>query len=693
MKPLLLLGLCLFAVDSNAVELAVPSSGLTTIQAAIDAAEDYDEIVVSPGTYAETLVLNGKTIILRSTEPDDPAIVETTVIDAAGAGSAITFAGTETADCLLTGFTIVNGYAGNGAGINGNGTEASIVGNRIRSNYLSNGGQGAGIYNCQGLIEGNVISENDTFGYGGGLAACHGTIYGNTIRNNGAYVGGGFYNCNGLISENDISENSGDYGGGLSYCNGTIEGNRIKANGASGGGGGLFVCMAHVSGNEIVGNYTFDRAYGGGAMTYCNGVIEGNYISENYASYIGGALSYCNGTVQNNMFAGNSSGDLLSPNGVGYGGALSSCGAAILNNTFYDNMAALQGGALEDCLGQITNNILWNNIPDQLVGCSVPDHCCIEGWADGGVGNVSEPPQFADADAGDFHLTLDSPCIDAGAAIPQLTTDFEGDPRPSAGLPALRIAAAPMFDIGADEFVPGNGDGDPPTADAGGPYNAAANSWDGAEVTLDGTGSSAADGGGLTYAWDLDLSNGSGDVDATGPNPTATFPLGQTEIMLTVTDSAGNTASDTTMVTVGCIEVVLDVKPRNPYNVVSLQGNGLVPVAFLGSETFDVQTIDPRTVTVRGGNFNDGLVREVGHPSQWPLAFFQDVNDDGQWDLFCLLEKEKLAAFDLGPVWELGALTYNGEIICGSDTVQVIRSGLGNGKYNTAAQPTQGVIK
>ena len=85
------------------------------------------------------------------------------------------------------------------------------------------------------------------------------------------------------------------------------------------------------------------------------------------------------------------------------------------------------------------------------------DHCIIEnGQDDLSVsenstvtwleGNISDDPLFVDPDNDDFHLSIDSPCIDAGTTdLPKSlelpATDFEGDPRV--------IGDAP--DIGADE--------------------------------------------------------------------------------------------------------------------------------------------------------------------------------------------------------------------------------------------------
>ena len=53
-------------------------------------------------------------------------------------------------------------------------------------------------------------------------------------------------------------------------------------------------------------------------------------------------------------------------------------------------------------------------------------------------------PLFKDAAAGDFHLTMDSPCVNMGtnSAPDLLPKDFENDPSILRGI----------VDIGADEF-------------------------------------------------------------------------------------------------------------------------------------------------------------------------------------------------------------------------------------------------
>ena len=100
----------------------------STIQDAIDASSDGDEIIVSPGTYLENIYIHGGNITLRSTDPTSPTVVSSTIIDGNSSGTVVTFSGTETSSSTLSGFTITNGLAkmADGAGIFGDGTRATI---------------------------------------------------------------------------------------------------------------------------------------------------------------------------------------------------------------------------------------------------------------------------------------------------------------------------------------------------------------------------------------------------------------------------------------------------------------------------------------------------------------------------------------------------------------------------------------
>ena len=86
----------------------------STIQAAINAAVDGDEIEVSSGTYNEQVTIDCN-IIIRSTEPTNEAVVEATIIDGNYAGTVVTFVrhrttGANLATAKLSGLSIVNGF-------------------------------------------------------------------------------------------------------------------------------------------------------------------------------------------------------------------------------------------------------------------------------------------------------------------------------------------------------------------------------------------------------------------------------------------------------------------------------------------------------------------------------------------------------------------------------------------------------
>lgn len=96
------------------------SSGeYATIQAAVNAAGDGDEIILLPGVYQgwgnRDVDFWGKRIVVRSTHPADPAIVAATIIDCQGSAAdphrAFLFHSGETPETILAGVTVTGGYA------------------------------------------------------------------------------------------------------------------------------------------------------------------------------------------------------------------------------------------------------------------------------------------------------------------------------------------------------------------------------------------------------------------------------------------------------------------------------------------------------------------------------------------------------------------------------------------------------
>ncbi len=107
--------LSVLPINAFAADIHVPSQ-YTTIQDAIDAAQDGDTIIVQPGIYTENINYGGKAIVLTSTDPLDPSVVSSTIIDGNQNGSVVTFDSSETSGSVLSGFTI---RGGNGTLIDG----------------------------------------------------------------------------------------------------------------------------------------------------------------------------------------------------------------------------------------------------------------------------------------------------------------------------------------------------------------------------------------------------------------------------------------------------------------------------------------------------------------------------------------------------------------------------------------------
>ena len=140
-----------------------------TIQAAINAANNGDTVLVAPGTYVENINFGGKAITVASS--GGPSV---TTIDGGAHGSVVTFSTGEGPTSVLNGFTVRNGFQGglSGGGIYIASASPTITGNIITGNHAA---VGCGIYVHGGspLIQNNTITANDQTraGDGGGAEA------------------------------------------------------------------------------------------------------------------------------------------------------------------------------------------------------------------------------------------------------------------------------------------------------------------------------------------------------------------------------------------------------------------------------------------------------------------------------------------------------------------------------------------
>jgi len=176
--------------------LVVPS-GYSTIQAAIDAAKDGNVVIVLVGTYRESINFKGKAITVQSTDPTDPNVVDSTVIEGADPGlSIVSIARGETRATTLAGFKIKGGLeyppcCGSGIYVR----EASPT---IRNNHIVDH-QGGAIYLVESgaKIIGNKFDGNTNPEPGGAVVVnCYTiapVITGNTFSNNTAPFGGAIY--------------------------------------------------------------------------------------------------------------------------------------------------------------------------------------------------------------------------------------------------------------------------------------------------------------------------------------------------------------------------------------------------------------------------------------------------------------------------------------------------------------------
>ena len=205
------------------------------IRLAIRDANSGDEIVVGQGIYPENIDFRGRCLTVRSTDPNDPAVVAATVINGSNANPVVTFSNNEDASCVLAGFTITGGKGG----ILCSGASPTITNCIISGNSAENLGGGICCEdNSKPIISNCIISSNSAL-WGGGiyyeepaippppptfafaLSSTNGsaTITDCDIIGNTAELGGGMYNESGspMLSNCIFSDNSASQAGGGMY--------------------------------------------------------------------------------------------------------------------------------------------------------------------------------------------------------------------------------------------------------------------------------------------------------------------------------------------------------------------------------------------------------------------------------------------------------------------------------------------
>jgi parallel beta-helix repeat protein/putative cofactor-binding repeat protein/predicted outer membrane repeat protein len=345
-----------------------------TIQEGINVAVDGDTVLVQPDTYYENINYNGKNITVASLflTTQDTTYISQTIIDGDSIDSVVTFESGEDSTAILIGFTITNGYSEDGGGI-----------------YCHN--------------------SNPTIEY------C-------TFNANSSYYGGGIYCC---------------------VASPTIVNCIFNGNSAGENGGGICCFYESVS---LIENCTFSgnsAMFGGGIKCWNNSspMIKNCILSDNWADEYGGGIDcayWCNPTIEYCTISGNSS---------EFGAGISSTHESnpeITNCTISENSANENGGGIwcwDNSNPILVNCIIWNDTPEEIyfgvdnypnsITISYSD---IQGGETGIVtnnngivnwleGNIDADPLFVDPGNGDYHLTENSPCIDAGDPTSPLDPD------------------------------------------------------------------------------------------------------------------------------------------------------------------------------------------------------------------------------------------------------------------------------
>ncbi|MHC4260316.1 MAG: right-handed parallel beta-helix repeat-containing protein, partial [Planctomycetota bacterium] len=141
----------------------------SSIQSAIDNGTDGDVIEVAAGMHYESIDFKGKSITVRSFDPNDWEVVQETIIDANGGETTVYFGNSEGADSVLKGFKITGGAS---AGVYCSGASPTIGNCLITLNGREGGDdEYGGMYNYGGAspdVTNCVFSYNDAE-IGGGM--------------------------------------------------------------------------------------------------------------------------------------------------------------------------------------------------------------------------------------------------------------------------------------------------------------------------------------------------------------------------------------------------------------------------------------------------------------------------------------------------------------------------------------------
>lgn len=353
--------------DSNDCTAADALHACRSIERAVAVATGGDTISIATGTYTGTTITEN----LSLSASGSPA---STIVD--GLGTARVF--TITADVTISGLTIQNGSADDGAGIHSTGA-LTITGSTVITNNRATD-QGGGIYTTAALTvtgDSTVISNTATNQGGGIYADGPTTINGNSqLSSNHATSGGGLYLAASedstidaaTVQHNDAAESGGGiYQGGsgtLSLAGATVYSNTVIATSTDAQGGGLYIGSGTVEleDSDITENAAVSSAGsadGGGLFLAASATLNASdtatinnnrvVATDNTNPMRGGGIHNNGGTLSLHTVTvqGNTAASATSTN-TGQGGGLFLAGGTtdVTTTTIGSNTSSHDGGGL-----------------------------------------------------------------------------------------------------------------------------------------------------------------------------------------------------------------------------------------------------------------------------------------------------------------------------------------------------------
>jgi len=296
------------ACRANIITVDDGSADYTTIQAAIDASNNGDIVVVCPGTYTGVGNYNinfaGKAITVRSTDPQDQAVVAATIINCEYLGRGFHFNSSEGPDSIVNGFTIVNADDSSlddeGGAIRCDSSSPTVANCRILNSIGYVGGAVCNENNSSPTLV-NCVFKDNVSPYGGGISNVQSdpNVINCTFTNNVASgspdsAGGGIYNdkssptiTNCIFTGNFAYDDGGgicnDFNCNTSITNCTFSGNTAGAMDFGGGGSGIFNnggSNTMVSNCILWGNVPDEIYVGTGTVTINHSDVQGGWEGE-----------------------------------------------------------------------------------------------------------------------------------------------------------------------------------------------------------------------------------------------------------------------------------------------------------------------------------------------------------------------------------------------------------------------------